>query len=173
LSFLIDTDICSAYLKGDRLVWKRFLQYSGGLHVSTVTAGELFTWVLRANASPARLQGLLDLLRDMTVLDVTLDVARKFGAVRAHLLDQGLAVPEMDLLIASTALVHGLTVVTHNVTDYANIPGLTVVDWLILPRHERSSRRTALLSRPEAASALPDGSGEPSYVINFDAGVIP
>jgi predicted nucleic acid-binding protein len=36
--------------------------------------------------------------------------------------------PEMDLLIASTALVHGYTVVTHNVQDYANIPGLTVVD---------------------------------------------
>ena len=130
MSFLVDTDICSAYLKGDRRVWGRFLQYGGGLHVSTVTVGELFTWALRANASPARLQGLLDLLRDMTVLDLTLDVARKFGEVRAGLLDQGQTTPEMDLLIGSTALVHGLTMVTHNVADYANIPGLTVVDWL-------------------------------------------
>ncbi len=130
MSFLIDTDICSAYLKGDRLVWNRFMQYSGGLHVLTVTVGELFTWVLRANASPARLQGLLDLLRDVTVLEVTLDVARKFGEVRAGLLDRGQSAPEMDLLIASTALFHGLTMVTHNVADYANIPGLTVADWL-------------------------------------------
>jgi tRNA(fMet)-specific endonuclease VapC len=131
VSFLVDTDICSAYLKGDRRVWNRFLQYSGGLHVSTVTVGELFTWVLRANASPARVQGLLDLLRDVTVLPVTLDVARKFGEVRAGLLDKGQSAPEMDLLIGSTALVHGLTMATHNVADYANIPGLTVVDWLI------------------------------------------
>jgi tRNA(fMet)-specific endonuclease VapC len=131
VSFLVDTDICSAFLKGDRLVWNRFMQYSGGLHVSTVTAGELFTWALRANASPARQQGLLDLLRDMTVLDVTLDVARKFGEVRAGLLDQGQSAPEMDLLIGCTAIVHGLTMVTHNVADYANFPGLTVVDWLI------------------------------------------
>jgi tRNA(fMet)-specific endonuclease VapC len=131
VSFLVDTDICSAYLKGDRLVWNRFMQYSGGLYVSTVTVGELFTWVLRANASPARMQGLLDLLRDVTVLEVTLDVARKFGEVRAGLLDKGQSAPEMDLLIGSTALVHGLTMVTHNVSDYANIPSLTVVDWLI------------------------------------------
>lgn len=131
MSFLVDTDICSAYLKGDRRVWNRFMQYSGGLHISTVTAGEPFTWALRANASPARLQGLLDLLRDVTVLEVTVDVARKFGEVRAGLLDRGLAAPEMDLLIGSTALVHGLTMVTHNVSDYANIPGLTAVDWLI------------------------------------------
>ncbi len=131
MSFLIDTDICSAYLKGDRLVWNRFMQCSGGLHVSTITGGELFTWAFRANASPARLQGLLDMLRDMVLLEVTLDVARKFGEVRAGLLDRGQATPEMDLLIGSTALVHGLTMVTHNVADYANIPGLTVVDWLV------------------------------------------
>ena len=87
MSFLVDTDICSAYLKGDRRVWNRFMQYSGGLHVSAVTVGELFTWALRAKASPARLQGLLDLLRDVTVLEITLDVARKFGEVRAGLLD--------------------------------------------------------------------------------------
>lgn len=131
MSFLIDTDICSAYLKGSRLVWNRFVQYGGGLHISAVTAGELFTWALRANASPARLQGLLDLLQDMKLLEVTLDVALKFGEVRAGLLDQGKAPPEMDLLIASTALVHGLTIVTHNVADYASVPGLTVVDWLV------------------------------------------
>jgi predicted nucleic acid-binding protein len=131
VSFLIDTDICSAYLKGDRLVWNRFMQYSGGLHVSTVTAGELFTWAFRANASPARLQGLLDMLRDMAVLEVTLDVSRKFGEVRAGLLERGQATPEMDLLIGSTALVHGLTMVTHNTADYASIPGLAVVDWLV------------------------------------------
>ena len=131
MSFLVDTDVCSAFLKGVRLVGGRFQQYGGGLHVSTVTAGELFTWALRAKASPARLQGVLDLLRDVTVLHVTLDVAQQFGAVRAHLLDQGIATAEMDLFIAATALVHGLIVVTHNLADYANVPGLRVVDWLI------------------------------------------
>jgi tRNA(fMet)-specific endonuclease VapC len=36
----------------------------------------------------------------------------------------------MDLLIAATALVHNLTLVTHNIRDFANVPGLTVQDWL-------------------------------------------
>ena len=71
------------------------------------------------------------LLKDVAVLDVTADVAQKFGAVRAGLLDVGLPAPNMDLLIAATALVHNLTLVTHNLADYANIPGLTVVDWQI------------------------------------------
>jgi tRNA(fMet)-specific endonuclease VapC len=37
----------------------------------------------------------------------------------------------MDLLIASVALVHDLTLVTHNTADYQNIPGLRLDDWLI------------------------------------------
>jgi tRNA(fMet)-specific endonuclease VapC len=97
---------------------------------SAITVGELFTWALRAKASPKRLQTLLDLLSDVTVLDVTLDVGRKFGEVRAGLLDAGLTTPEIDLFIAATALVHDLTLVTHNVQDFAHIPGLTIQDWL-------------------------------------------
>ncbi len=131
MSFLVNTDICSAYLKGNGQVWNRFMQYSGGLHVSAVTVGELFTWALRGTAPPARLQSLLDLLRDMTLLEVNLDVARKFSETRAHLYDQGLTASELDLLIACTALVHGLTLVTHYGADYANVPGLTVADWLV------------------------------------------
>jgi tRNA(fMet)-specific endonuclease VapC len=130
VSFLVDTDICSAYMKGDHHVWQRFMQYRGQLHVSAVTVGDLFTWALRAKASPKRLPTLLDLLNDLTVLDVTTDVGRTFGALRAVLFDAGQATPDMDLLIAATALVHNLTLVTHNVHDFAHLPGLTVQDWL-------------------------------------------
>jgi predicted nucleic acid-binding protein len=74
---------------------------------------------------------LLDLLNDVRVLEVTEDIARKFGELRAALFDAGLSVPEMDLMIAATALVHNLTVVTHNVQDFANVPGLSIDDWLV------------------------------------------
>jgi tRNA(fMet)-specific endonuclease VapC len=130
VSFLLDTDISSAHLKGNHQVGGRVIQYGGRLHVSTITVGELFTWALRAKASPRRLQALLDFLNDVTVLDVNEAVARKFGEVQAGLLDVGQRAPGMDLLIAATALIHGLTLVTHNAQDYANIPGLSMVDWL-------------------------------------------
>lgn len=130
MSFLLDTDICSAYLKGDHRVGKRVEQYGGRLHVSAVVAAELFVWVLRAKATPERLQGLLDFLNDVYFLDITWDVSRKFGKIRADQLDHGTPTPEMDLLIASTAIFHDLTLVTHNVEDYANVPGLKVVDWM-------------------------------------------
>ena len=36
MSFLVDTDTCSAHLKGTGNVSGRFLQYSGQLHISTL-----------------------------------------------------------------------------------------------------------------------------------------
>jgi tRNA(fMet)-specific endonuclease VapC len=130
VSFLLDTDICSAYLKGSHAVWQKFIQHSGRLSVSVITSAELFAWVLRAKASSGRRQGVLDLLDDLTLLDVDANIAYKFGEIRAHQLDNGQFTPELDLLIASTALVHNLTLVTHNIQDYSNVPGLNVVDWL-------------------------------------------
>ncbi len=64
------------------------------------------------------------------LLDVDADVSRKFGELDAYLLDRGLVVTDIDLLNAATAQVHDLTVVTHNVQDFVNVPGLQVVDWL-------------------------------------------
>jgi len=64
------------------------------------------------------------------VLSVRPCGGRKFGEVRAGLLDAGLTTPEMDLFIAATALAHDLTLVTHNVQDFTHIPGLTIQDWL-------------------------------------------
>ncbi len=130
VSFILDTDICSAYLKGNHQVGNRMEQYGGGLHVSAITAAELFTWVLRRKAAPARLQGLLDLLKNVALLDVNYDVSRTFGEIRACQLDRGTVTPEIDLLIAATAIHYGLTLVTHNVSDFVNVPGLQICDWL-------------------------------------------
>jgi len=130
VNFLLNTNICSAYLKGDRRVFNRFLQYGGGLAISSLVAGELYSWVYRAQTKPERLQGLLDLLAGVQLLPVDHEVARTFGQVRATLLDQGRPTPEIDLLIGCTALVHDLTLVTHNTRDFSDIPALRLEDWL-------------------------------------------
>ena len=74
---------------------------------------------------------LADLLREVHVLDFYSACAERFGEVRGTLLQKGLTVSRMDLLIASVAMVHDLTLVTHNTADYQNIPGLRLDDWLI------------------------------------------
>ncbi len=79
MSFLIDTDICSAHLKGIGTVTGRFLQYTGRLHVSVVTAGELYTWAFRGSAGVRRLTALRDLFADVIIIDTGPAIAERFG----------------------------------------------------------------------------------------------
>lgn len=132
MSFLLDTDTCSAHLKRPSGLMHRFVQHSGRLFISTIVLGELYTWAYH-RSKPTRLIQIIetDLLPDVTVLDFDADCAREFGRVRGQSLQQGISVSRLDLMIASGALVHNLTLVTHNTADYRNIPGLRLDDWLI------------------------------------------
>jgi tRNA(fMet)-specific endonuclease VapC len=131
MSFLIDTDICSAHLRGDRSVFSKFVQYTGRLHVSTITAGELYSWVLRSKAPPDRLQLLQRFLLGVTLLPIDHEAAYRFGVLRAGLLDRGQPRMNTDLFIAATALVHGLTLVTHNARHFQIVPDLSLEDGLV------------------------------------------
>ncbi len=80
---------------------------------------------------PDRLLLLIgDLLPEVTVLDFDQACAREFGKVKGDLLRKGVSIPDVDLMIGTAALVHDLTLVTHNTADFQNIPGLRLEDWL-------------------------------------------
>ncbi|MEX0717365.1 MAG: type II toxin-antitoxin system VapC family toxin [Planctomycetaceae bacterium] len=130
MSYLIDTDVCSAHLRQNPGVTRQFSQNIGRLNVSVLTVGELLSWTLRPKTPAKHHHGLLAMLSDVVVLEVTQSVAWEFGRVRSELLDRGQPVAAMDLMIAATALVHGLTVVTHDSKHFAKVPGLAVEDWL-------------------------------------------
>lgn len=61
------------------------------------------------------------------LLPVTLDVAERWGSLVARLQRGGQAPPLIDSLIAATALVHDLSVVTHNTADFERC-GIDVVN---------------------------------------------
>lgn len=131
MSFLLDTDTCSAHLKRPSGLMHRFVQHSGGLFIATIVLAELYTWAHhRRNPTPLIQRIENDLLSDVTVLDFDSDCAKEFGRVRGQLLQQGISVSRVDALIASVALFHNLTLVTHNTADFQNIPGLRLEDWL-------------------------------------------
>jgi len=132
MSYLLDTDTCSAHLKRSRGLMHRFMQHSGGLYIPTIVLGELYVWAFhRANPTPLIDQIENDLLSDVTVLDFDSTCAKEFGRVRGDLLQRGITVSRTDAMIASVALIHNFTLVTHNTADYQHIPGLRLDDWLI------------------------------------------
>lgn len=70
-----------------------------------------------------------EILSQLRVLPVDDEVALRAGDVLADLAGQGLPIGIEDVLIGTTALVHGLTVVTRNIKHFSRIDGLSVESW--------------------------------------------
>jgi predicted nucleic acid-binding protein len=120
---LIDTVVLSELRKPQRdaglASWVE-RQRTTDLFVSVITIGEIERGIARQRASDpdfvASLAAWLDrvlALYGERILPFDLPVARRWGQLSAALGNDS-----ADLMIAATALEHGLTVVTRNVSDF-------------------------------------------------------
>lgn len=121
--FLLDTVIVSELRKkrpNAGVVRWISKQQDDQLYLSVVTLGEIERGIEKrrtvdpefADTLAAWLENLIHLYADR-ILPVTPGVARRWGCLSARLGYEG-----ADLLIAATALVYGLKVVTRNVSDF-------------------------------------------------------
>ena len=95
-----------------------------GVAISVISVAEVSEGAFRA-PDPARAHtSLQEFLSTFPTYPVTVAIAGTFATTRAALRQQGLLIPDMDLLIAATALQHNLLLVTRNHRHFARIPGL-------------------------------------------------
>jgi tRNA(fMet)-specific endonuclease VapC len=131
MSYLLDTNILSAHIRRAAGLTHRFLQHSGRLYTSTVSLAELFVWAFQRRDAAAAVTAIDQLLHyEVGVIVFDQDCAENFARTRVGLRKQGIAVSSTDLMIASVALTHDLTLVTHNTDDFLRIPALRLEDWL-------------------------------------------
>lgn len=126
MRYLLDTCLLSELVKPrpdpSVITWVS-QQNESQLFLSVLTLGELRKGVERLKDGRKRvrlaqwLEGELKPRFAGRLLAVDEDVAEQWGIVSAQASARGLALPVMDGLISATALVHGLTVVTRNVSD--------------------------------------------------------
>jgi tRNA(fMet)-specific endonuclease VapC len=133
--WLVDTNIVSALMRQDALVSAVLAQLSpvDTLYLSVITHGEIGYGIQRVPAGRRRnalAQAYRLLLPQVgPLLEVTRPVSDAYSSTKGSLERWGIVLPENDLWIAATALVHGLTLVTDD-HHFAAIPGLTVENWL-------------------------------------------
>jgi toxin FitB len=135
--FLLDTNVVSELRKTTRAepavrAWASV--HSPDLfHLSTMTLMELEIGVLRIERRDKPqgdrlrhwLQQVVVAQFDGRILDIDTAIARR--CAHLHVPDPR---PERDALIAATALVHGLTVVTRNTADFAPMGVALLNPWL-------------------------------------------
>lgn len=97
--------------------------------MSAATAGELFEHAFRSPNPSAYLAKLRDVYYPIQVLPYTEPIAERFAEVRAFLRRQGQPIPDLDVVIAATALYHDLTLVTLDRRHFARIPNFRLYEF--------------------------------------------
>jgi toxin FitB len=135
--FVLDTNVVSELRRPDQAnslvaAWANGVAL-GQQYLSTMTVLELEIGVLRMERKDKRQGAELrywleqQVLRAFVgrILPMDMEVGRR--SARLHVPDP---MPDRDAIIAATALVHGMTVVTRNVRDFQNTKVSILNPWL-------------------------------------------
>jgi tRNA(fMet)-specific endonuclease VapC len=131
VSFVLDTDHCIAILRG-KLDVSQHVQPTTQLFVTVITVSELIYGAYKSDRVGDHLAQVELLLGAVTVLPFDTEPARRCGQLKDTLRPTGAPMAEPDLQIASIVLHHALPLATHNQRHFARVPGLQLVDWLLL-----------------------------------------
>jgi tRNA(fMet)-specific endonuclease VapC len=131
LSFLLDTNVCIAFLNGrDKGVRDKLLALDPeAVRLCSVVRAELLYGARNSDHVDANLRRLTDFLAAFTSLPFDDVSADQYGVIRAQLKRDGRLIGPNDLLIAAIALANDQTLITRNQEEFHRIPGLRVVSW--------------------------------------------
>ena len=136
MSYLLDTNVVSELRRkrphGAVIVWMTNARETS-LTISAVTIGELQTGIEKLRGRNDERAGELDawvdtILQAFDVVPADADVFRCW----AKLMRNRSPVGWRDAMIAATAIVHGLTVVTRNTKDFLDF-GVPLLDLFVPP----------------------------------------
>lgn len=138
MPYLLDTNVISEAIKPrpePRVLTWLAAQSASAIYLSVLTLGELEQGIARS-PHPLRLarlarwleEDVLPRFRDR-LLVVDVPVMKTWGQITGRALVEGRPTGYVDSLLAATAIVHGLTLVTRNTADVAALPVPTINPW--------------------------------------------
>ncbi len=133
MGYLLDTNIVSASLKQNvniNLKLKEISSLEIDILISGVTYYEVKRGLLRSNATK-KLALFEQFCQDYPILLLDdLRIFEKASEIHADLTNRGKIIQDADILIAATAIVHNLILVSHD-SDLTRVQDLQLENWLV------------------------------------------
>lgn len=128
---LIDTDILSMFLRGDRKVRskveKYLLEYST-LNISILTYYEILSGLKYKNANK-QLESFLELCSDILIIPLTKESADNSADIFSNLKSSGKIIDDIDILIAGICSENEYVLVTNNTKHFSRIKNIEIENW--------------------------------------------
>ena len=128
---IVDTDTISYFFRGNADVATKLDEYlveHGFVYISVVTYYEILNGLYFKDAKNqlAQFEKFVSLNK---LLQLTAEIAKESAEIYADLRAKGQPVGHNDTLIAGTAIVHDLTLITNNTRHFSRISGLHLDNW--------------------------------------------
>lgn len=128
--YLLDTNCCIRYLKGDpRVILRLSSLPPSDIVVCSVVKAELMYGAMRSDNPTRTLRVQQAFLIQFESLPFDDQAGLIHGRIRAQLAALGTPIGPYDLQIAAIALANNLILVTHNTREFRRIEGLQIEDW--------------------------------------------
>lgn len=124
MKICIDTNIYTAYKKGDSTVIKK-LEEADFVHIPSIVLGELYAGFYLGAYTKINISELEEFLAvpGIEIVEVNHAIAEKYGYLVKILRNQGTPIPTNDVWIAATALELSAKIMSFD-KHFSNIPGI-------------------------------------------------
>jgi len=132
--YLLDTDTIIYALKGQSAVTRNLRDHiNDPIKISAVTLMELYYGAYKSQKVESNLAKIRTLENSMDVIPLGKESTELFGIFKAKLETRGTPLDDFDLILASCALAHNLTLVTNSIKHFERVEGLKLTNWAVYP----------------------------------------
>jgi len=132
MGYLLDTNIVSAAVNNADNIpirIKNEVREKKDIFISIITHYEIKRGLLAVNAV-RKMKIFEELCKQFNILWLnTLEVSEKASQIYTELKKRGEPIPDNDIMIAATALIHNLILITND-EHFSRIPNISVENWL-------------------------------------------
>lgn len=130
MKYLLDTNICIYFLKGDKKVSDKIIEIGfENCSISEITYAELIFGAENSAQRDNNINVVEQLASALTILPV-FEAIHVYGKEKARLRKEGRIISDLDLFIGSTAIAFDLIMVTRNVSELSRISNINIENWV-------------------------------------------
>jgi predicted nucleic acid-binding protein len=130
-SYILDSDILIYFLNGKKDVVEQITAIpQDNLYITRINYAELFYGAYNTKRIEENLKTIIPFLDNFTVLEFDKESSEIFAKTKASLKMNGNIIADMDLMIASIALRHNVTLVSNNTKHFKRISKLKLENFI-------------------------------------------
>jgi tRNA(fMet)-specific endonuclease VapC len=128
----LDTNIITAFLKNDLRVVQsvsEYLEFFDKLTINIISYYEILRG-LKDLGNEEKLNRFEDFIQENELVSIRKSTVEKAAEIYAYLKKEGNLIEDADILMAATAIVEELVLITNNIKHFKRIKGLKIDNWI-------------------------------------------